>query len=279
MSNEKVNEICTRLLAMFESGDLPPAVARTVIAGYAGDDKPCNKWSFNNQLLMIISGTEDARGFIQWQDVKRTVKKGAKAIYILAPLTARVTKTSIDKTSGAELQEQLAIIKGFRPVPCFKVEDTEGETLANFDYVPPELPPLYEVAEHFGMVRYFPHTSRELGSCSTRGNITLYTADVDVFFHELGHQIHGTIKPLKGGQHTDQELVAEMVSCVLCELYGYPGYIFQGWQYIRSYVSEEPAKTLKAIMGVLNEVDAVVTKILSVNEALTKTKGDVENVA
>lgn len=268
MSKEKVTEICTRLLAMFASGELPPAVARTVIARCAGDDKPCNKWSFCNQLLMIIGGTEDARGFRQWQEVKRSVSKGSKAIYILAPLTAKATKTVIDQVTHCEVQEEFRMIRGFKAVPVFRLEDTDGDPLPAYNYEPPLLPPLFEVAEHFGMVKYYPHIHSELGSCSTNGNITLYTADADVFFHELGHQIHNTIKPLKGGQHTDQELIAEMVSCVLCQMYDIQGYLWQGWEYMKAYVNKEPSKTLKAIIGVLNEVEAIVGKILAVKEQI-----------
>lgn len=269
MGNEKVTEICSKLLNMFASGELPPAVSRTVITRQQGDDKPSQRWSFGNQLLMIIAGTEDARGFRQWQQVNRTVKKGAKAIYILAPLTKRVTRTSVDQVTQQEVQEELSLIKGFRPVPVFKLEDTEGEPVPVADYRPPQLPPLYEVAEHFGMVRYSSYFDRELGSCSIDGTIRLYSADVDVFFHELGHLVHGTIRPLKGGQHPDQELLAEMVSCVLCEMYGIQGYEYQGWKYMNGYVGEDPVKTLRAIMGVLNDVDAVVMKILTVDHELS----------
>jgi hypothetical protein len=34
---------------------------------------------------VFIAGTEDARGFKQWKEVNRYVKKGAKAFVILAP--------------------------------------------------------------------------------------------------------------------------------------------------------------------------------------------------
>lgn len=268
MFNDQVAAICDKLLVTFESGELPPAVARTVIARCSEDNKPCNQWSFGNQLLMIISGTEDARGFRQWQNVKRNVKKGAKAIYILAPITTKVTRINNDPATDADIQEEISIVKGFKAVPVFRVEDTEGEPLPDFNYVPLELPPLFDVAQHFGAVKYYPYNNRELGSCSIGGNITLYSKDVDVFFHELGHQVHGTIKSLQSGQHIEQEIVAEMVACVLCELYGYQGYLWQGWEYMKSYTDKEPKKTLKAIMEVLNEVEAVVYKILKVKDQL-----------
>lgn len=269
MFNDQVTAICTRLLDMFESGNIPPAVARTVIARRSGDNKPCNQWSFGNQLIMLTFGTEDARGFRQWQEVKRNVKKGARAIYILAPLKTKVMKTINDSFTGDDIQKEISIIKGFKAIPVFRVEDTEGEPLPDYNYVPPELPPLFDVAKQFGVVKYYPYNHRELGSCSLSGNIALYSEDVDVFFHELGHQVHGTIKPLRGGQHIDQEIVAEMVACVLCELYGYQGYLWQGWEYMRAYAGQDPKKALKVIMDVLNEVEAVVGKILDVKEQIS----------
>lgn len=84
---EKAKESLNRLLQMFEIGDLPQAVARTVIADKTGHAvKPSDKWSLGNWLLMIVAGTGDARGFNQWQEVGRHVKKGAKAILYPCPL-------------------------------------------------------------------------------------------------------------------------------------------------------------------------------------------------
>lgn len=272
MANDQIEKIRAGLLSMFESGDLPPAAARTVIARRSGDNKPADKWSFGNQLLMILSGTEDARGFRQWQEVKRNVVKGARAIYILAPIKSKFLRSTADPVTTDLIQEEVTVIKGFRAIPVYRVEDTNGEPLPVFNYSPPQLPPLWEVAGHFGVVKYYPYANRELGSCSLNGDITLHSSDADVFFHELAHQVHGTIKPLQGGQHSDQELVAEMVACILCELYGYQGYIWQGWEYMKAYSGQEPTKTLNAIMKVLNEVDTVLGKIMDIREQIELTQ-------
>jgi hypothetical protein len=45
--------------------------------------------------VIFLSGTQDARGFRQWKQVGRYVRKGGKAIYILVP---RITKTVDDET-------------------------------------------------------------------------------------------------------------------------------------------------------------------------------------
>ncbi|HBQ26698.1 MAG TPA: hypothetical protein DD791_09935, partial [Syntrophomonas sp.] len=46
---------------------------------------------------------------------------------------------------------------GFKAIPVFRYEDTEGEELPlKPDYKPAELPPLYDVALEFGTVNYLP---------------------------------------------------------------------------------------------------------------------------
>ena len=46
---------------------------------------PSENWSLCNRLLMVIAGTIDARGYGQWKEADRYVKKGTKAIYIVVP--------------------------------------------------------------------------------------------------------------------------------------------------------------------------------------------------
>ncbi len=66
-----------------------------------------------------------------------------------------------------------------------------------------------------------------------------------------------------------------MTACVLCELYGYQGYLWQGWDYMKAYAGKGPRQTLKAIMELLSEVETVVVKILAVREQLNSQVGTV----
>ena len=81
MSN-RIKEVLNGILVKFESGDIPKAVA---ISTFPMDDMPSSNWSFLNRLIMCLSGTADARGFRQWQQVGRSVKGGSKALYIMIP--------------------------------------------------------------------------------------------------------------------------------------------------------------------------------------------------
>ncbi|MCX5758752.1 MAG: M48 family peptidase, partial [Candidatus Hydrogenedentes bacterium] len=116
-----------RIVEAFQHPDtLPQALAPIFI--HRKDDVPCRKWSWHNQLIAALCGTTDARGFRQWDEVKRKVKKGSKAVWILAPCA----KTIKDKNvKGEEVVRR--VLFGFRGIPVFAVEDTEGEPLPASD--------------------------------------------------------------------------------------------------------------------------------------------------
>ncbi|MEW5934131.1 MAG: ArdC family protein [Bacillota bacterium] len=253
---------------------MPKAAARTFIRAGRGS-RPSDKWSLGNRLLMLMAGTEDARGYQQWRAVGRQVRLGAKAIYILAPLTRRITRKVVDPETGEERQEETVVVTGFRPVPVFRLEDTVGAPLPpEPDYSPPQLPPLHEVAERFGVkVEYRPSRwDTPLGQYEPGvGRITLFTHDPDVFFHELAHAVHSSFRALKAGQQPDQELVAETAAAVLCELYGYRQYHWHAWRYLERYAAVRDAQgTLKAVMRVLGDVEEVVCRVLAAAEPRTE---------
>jgi len=273
---DRVNKCLDKLLKMFETGDLPPAVARTVIEE-APYDKPSNKWSLANRVIMLLHGTNDARGYRQWEQVGRHVKKGAKAFYILAPVLKKVKRTEeiqeVDPETGevrtVTREVEREVLVGFKEVPVFRYEDTEGKPLPVPDYRPRILPPLAEVAARYGVkVEYSPFTARFYGYYRPAENrIMLCSHDVDIFFHELAHAVHATVRPLTPGQDPEQEIVAETVAAVLCEMYGYRGYAWHAYDYIRGYTGGKAGQELvKAIMRVLADVEKVLEKILQKND-------------
>lgn len=265
--NEKLQETMDRVIYRFQTGDLPEALARTAIRRYSGDlDMPSDNWSLLNQFLMIISGTDDARGFNQWKAVGRSVKKGAKAIYITAPCQKKITTIN---NEGEEESEFINV--GFRGIPVFRYEDTEGEPLEHPDYTPKQLPPLIDVAKEYGVdVRYAPKTSSFAGWYSFgSNNITLCSHDEEVFFHELVHAVHNTFEPLRGGQDSRQEIIAEFGAAVLCEIYGYEGYIPNCQKYIEGYAREEAGKAALKVLGTVSKVLEAIFKHTTMPEAET----------
>jgi antirestriction protein ArdC len=89
---------------------------------------------------MLLAGTEDARGYRQWQATERHVRKGARAFSILGP--CKVKRSQVDEESGEEVVRVMVV--GFRTIPVFRIEDTDGKPIERAEYRPAELPPLFE---------------------------------------------------------------------------------------------------------------------------------------
>lgn len=224
-------------------------------------DGPSAYWSLGNQLICLLHGTSDARGFGQWKEVGRHVSKGAKAFYILAPIVRKIRETD-----DAGVESERPIVSGFKGVPVFAFEDTEGDPLEYTSYDPPALPPLYDVAQRLGLsVEYRPFVRDFYGFYSpTRAAIVLCTHEEETFFHELAHAAHrevlrGRGEDLRAGQDARQEIVAELVAAVLGRLFG-KHYEANAADYIRHYSGD--GNVAKAAMRVLGDVQAVLAVIL-----------------
>ena len=128
-----VHETVSGIIAAFERGDIPEAIAYSM---FPIPNVPSAKWSLLNRTLMFLAGTQDARGFRQWKQANRHVKKGAKSFRILVPCFVKK-----ENEENGEIEHSL---RGFMCKPVFRVEDTDGEAL---DYEKLELPdfPLIEV--------------------------------------------------------------------------------------------------------------------------------------
>lgn len=261
-------EAVDSLLQMFESGQMPEAVAFNVIRKQQGVVyKPSDNWSLGNQILQMIQHTDDARGFKQWKEVGRNVIKGRKAIHILAPLTHKVKKVN----TNTGLEEERVVITGFRPIPVFRYEDTEGEELDYIpNYEPPTPPPFWNVADQLGIkVSYIPMMGNYLGQYNMRSNtIKLCSEDAVVFFHELAHAVHNRFVDLKKCPRDVAETVAEFSAVVLAHIQGIKGFEHQGWEYIKrvTHHKDSPEEALKFIMQCLSDVEKVVTIILEAAE-------------
>jgi hypothetical protein len=91
-------------------------------------------WSYRNQLIVLLRGYSEARGFKPWAEVGRRVQKGQKAFYIMAPWLVNkkadekngAKKTKPKKKRGGKKAEELEkVLIGYRAVPVFGLEQTE----------------------------------------------------------------------------------------------------------------------------------------------------------
>ena len=264
-----MQEASQKLLEMFHTQEFGPQLALTIIKRRDDDPVntlPCNKWSIGNHMLMwIIGRTDVAATFLQWKKMNRRVVKDAKAFPIFSPITCKVKKKKEDGT-----QEDYVIVRGFRPIPVFRIEDTVGVSLTQPDYKPPKLPPLYNVAEALKVKVYWRPASRAAYGYYRPGDnsITLSSTDYVVWFHELTHAIRETLADTNADP-AREEIIAETTSAVLMAMQGNNHYQQQAYDYIRHYCADKsPEFVIKTVMGVLKDVEEVINKIL---DAATKS--------
>jgi antirestriction protein ArdC len=276
-ARQRAEQAAQNVLTVWEGGNLPELIATSWLAAKA--DTPSAKWSLGNRVAMIAQGTQDARGFNQWKEVGRKVRKGAKAIYILGPCFVKRSKETASKAdaSGKETaakDSELALV-GFRGVPVFRFEDTEGEPLQASEYTPEALPPLQEVAERIGVqVSYSPKLANFLGRYIPQGKlIELCTHDAATWFHELAHAVDdylGSMKRARTKQdaaYKDGEVVAEFTAAALCHLYGIR-YEHNALRYISHYRKD----AAKAVNRLFARIEAVLGFILETETADTEAQ-------
>lgn len=265
-------QAANRILDTFKAGNLPAALAPIFIR--RADDVPCRRWSWSNQILTALAGTSDARGFRQWLDAGRAVRKGSRAFQILGPVT--VKREERDAETG-ETRERMALV-GFKSIPVFRLEETdiidearwaaaskaEAESQRFIDGLP-----LVSVARAWGLnvETYNGAGASALGWYSSGGrSIALGVKNLSTWAHELIHAaddrcIAGGLRP---GQRADQEIVAELGGAVLLECLGQHEAADVGgaWRYIDSYANRDHVAPLTYCERLLKRVCEAVTLIL-----------------
>ena len=261
IKKSRIREAMETVLKAFENS--PEKVA---LAVFKGNGKPSNAWSFFNRLIMFMHDTTDARGFRQWQKVGRRVKKGAKAFYILAPIKKKVPvkvrreEERINENGEVEVvevEETIHVDKlvGFKPVPVFRYEDTEGEPLPeeNFSI---EIP--YEfncIIEELGLKVETTAFRNYYGTYNLKTKvIRIASPELIVFLHELVHAVDDHLHSIQGGQIPLQEVVAEFSAAVIAYLMGYKIPLGNVKEYIEHYGFTELFKAFARVERVVSFV-------------------------
>ncbi|MGD9733971.1 MAG: antirestriction protein [Desulfamplus sp.] len=256
--NDNIKQTLDKILAAFESGDIPDAVA---IASFPIPDIPSAKWSWRNRTIQFICGTADARGYRQWLSSGRHVKKNSRAIYILSPCVSKLTDEETD--------EDNKVVKWFKATPVFRVEDTDGEPLSYANIELPELPLIQRATEWNISVRAIPGNQQYRGYYAPeRKEIALATPSEKTFFHELSHAADHIIKgKLKAGQDALQEVSAELSAQALARMVGKSIEDTTGnsYQYIKSYASKLRISPHQACLTVLSQTEKILNLILHGN--------------
>lgn len=261
--NPKVKEAINCLLQMFKEENLEK-VARAV---FRGNEIPSDKWSFCNRFIMFMHGTEDARGFKQWQQVGRNVKKGSRAFYILGPVFKIITIKVINPDTKEETLEKRQIIAGFKAIPVFRLEDTEGAPIITQQYelkIPCEFNGIItELGLNIKPIS-FDGATYGFYRLGTR-DIRLASPAIEVFLHELGHAVDDRLNGLKPGQRADQEVSAEFSAAVIGHLMGYRIPLGSVREYIENY-------SFKELLSSLARIEKIVSYVIERTKAVGVTQ-------
>lgn len=255
------------IVRAFETPNALPAPLATLFIR-TGDDVPCRTWSWRNRLLVALAGHADARGFRQWQQAGRWVKKGEKAVTILAP----VLKPVRDEGTGKSKE----LLVGFRGIPVFGLAQTDGPPLPALDGEAERWVgslPLVEVARRWGLsVGVFEGEAGGRHGYYRRGRaIGLGVRNLATWCHELVHAADDRAGNLtERGQHWRSETVAQLGAAVLLRLMGYDGEADLGgsWRYIAGYALAERLEVVSACCKVLERTCQAVRLILATAEEI-----------
>ena len=85
-------------------------------------------YSFNNIILIYIQNPNATKlmGYKKWNTVNRRVKKGAKAIWIYAPMIMKDDDFESGSDAGFDSAVQNKKVVGFKAVKVFDITDTES---------------------------------------------------------------------------------------------------------------------------------------------------------
>ena len=240
--------------------------AVTFIRDYVFSDKispiPAHSWSLNNRLLIFLQGTCDARTFNQWKEVGRFVKKGTKAIRIFAPCIYKKKgeQKAEEKNSSGTEKEEKGMLKGFKALPVFSVENTEGQELEYVNVLKefnPDSLPLIDLCKKLDITVKAGLTGKAGGFYSPADDgITMGSNNAQTFLHELAHAIDNRIAE-KSKDYAFNEVVAELTSAFLCQLYNAPCNLDNSNAYIKSWSSKQGEKSFFTIASVIERVEKI----------------------
>lgn len=260
-------EAAARIVDAFRHPDrLPSALAPIFI--HRNDDTPCCHWSWSNRLILALSGTTDARGLRQWANVGRHIKKGSHALWILAPCIKTLTEKN---DRDEEVKKQ--IIFGFKSVPVFAIEDTEGNPLPEqdtlYDSWVQELP-LLDVAKTWGITvgTYSGSDTTPLGyfqSGIVGQVVMLGVENLSTWAHEMIHAAdHRLADAQQKADRAHKEIVAELGGAVLLECLGmnHDADLGGAYAYIQQYAAQTGKDPVRACIDVIDRVCNCVSLVL-----------------
>jgi len=267
-TRERVAGIASDILAAFESGELPHALAQLFI--HRKVEVPSRAWTWTNRLIALRRGHVYAAGFRQWKEIGRSVKKGEHAFHILAPRIVRAKED--DEKRGVREGDLMTL--GFLAVPVFGYLQTEGEPLAGVEDTPEFVDglPLVEVARAWGLsvsLYSIEDAPDRLGYFTPGRGIALGTENLSTWAHELVHAADHRLGNLVA-RALAAEVVAEFGGAILLECLGYSVESDRGgaFAYLRRHCEEKKRSLPGACTELLDRTCGCVALLLEEAESV-----------
>lgn len=267
---EKAKDLLASAVGQLQSGDDWKAMLAKLARGGRFSIR---RLSFRNQLLVEIQapGTAQVASYVAWQRAGRQVRKGEKALVILAPLIVNKTKKVVDPDLAQENGRMILV--GFKPVATFAGSQTDplpgelGRPLPEPARVTSDLTgdeafdhsveKLREVAIALGpdVVSGVDLRPRKRGDSGVvRGWFDRRTREVVVItgetnraqqfktlVHEIAHAIlHGNADHHARGE---MEVEAESTAFVVCNVVGVDSACYS-FPYVASWAGDDSAETM-----------------------------------
>ncbi len=234
-------------------------------------------YSTSNQFLILAQRPEATQvaGFQTWKRLHRSIKRGEKAVRVLAPVCTKKKTVSIQsketKQEDSKVPFEEDTIHSFRVVCVFDLAQTHGSKLPEPFRAQGEarqrLSMLEQAVRNNGIQLDYGYAGRAYGY-SKKGSITIkkgmdsaetFAVLAHEFAHELLHQRQTTndSRPLR-------ELEAEAVACVVCERFSVQA-IQASSDYIRLWEGDKN-KLLNRLEKIRRCASTIITQI----ESLTK---------
>lgn len=233
-------------------------------------------YSFNNCVLISIQMPEATKvaGFKSWQtNFKRNVKKGEKAIKILAPLPVKFEKEV--RNSEGELETKQIEYMAFRAVSVFDISQTEGEELPDICHMlNGSVDGFAKLIERLKNIAPVPVEVAKIqgsanGFYSHKENKIVVDADlseihmVKTLVHEIAHSmIHNENDgEQKEADSRTKEVQAESIAYAVCN---YMGLDTSDWSfgYIAGWSEGKELKELQTSMDVIRKTAGTIIEKL-----------------
>ena len=221
-----------------------------------------HRYSANNVMLITLQMPFASRvaGFKKWNELERHVKKGEKAITILAPTKRKVIREVVNDKGEKEMEEHQ--YTSFLPVSVFDVSQTEGKELPTIcpalmgdaeEEMIEKVKKISPVPVHYedipGSAKgYFSHDGYIAIREGMSGQQTLKT-----LLHEIAHSLlHGDEGEEKDADRETKEVQAESTAYTVCSYLGIDTSDYS-FGYIASWSRGREVKELQKSLEVIRK--------------------------